>query len=269
MSATSSLLKASFRVLRERKRLLVFPVLSVGVEAVVIAAFAVPYARALHASSVSGRALNPAWYVAAAAGYLLATAVSTFFNAALFLAVAQTLRGGEPGVRRALATAGRRLPTILAWAVVSCTVGLLVRAIDRKVPIVSAVFGISWSCLSFLALPVLVLENVGVVRGLRSAAEVFRRAWREEVTGTLRLGGLALLLALPACVVMFFGLGSGDGPTMLLALAVCVLWFGLCGLALSALIGVYRVAVYLYATTNTAAPQFAGIELSRAFIPQQ
>ncbi|MGH3416265.1 MAG: DUF6159 family protein, partial [Actinocrinis sp.] len=129
----------------------------------------------------------------------------------------------------------------------------------------SAVLGASWSVLSFFALPVIVFEGVGPVKGTRRAVEVMRSAWREEVAGTLRLGGILLLLAIPAAPVLFFGYGSENGTAMLLAVAVCALWFGFCGLVLSCLSGVYRAALYLYATTKAAPPQFTGVDLGRAF----
>lgn len=265
MSTTSTLLRVSFQVLRSNKRLIAFPIMSITTEAIVLAAFAVPYLMSGRGSSTGANRLGIAGYGLGVLCYLALTAVSTYVNAALLIAVGQTMRGEQPSVGRALRSAARLLPSILAWSVVSSTVGLLIRALDRRVPIVSAVLGVSWSALTFFVLPVMVFEGLGPVRGTRRAIQVLRSAWREEVTGTLRLGGILLLLAIPMAPVLFFGYGSENGPAMLLAVAVCALWFGLYGLVLSCLTGVYRAAVYLYATTTTTPPQFASVDLGRAF----
>lgn len=265
MSTTSTLLRASFQVLRSSKRLIVFPVMSITAEAVVLTAFLVPYLAMRHGSPGGPTHLGIAGYALGVLCYLALTAVGAYINAALLIAVCQSVRGEQPSIVGALRCASRVLPSILAWSVVSSTVGLLIRALDRRVPIVTALLGISWSALSFFALPVMVFEGVGPVRGTRRAAEVLRSAWREEVTGTLRLGGILLLLAIPTAPVLFFGYGSENETAMLLAVAFCALWFGLCGLVLSCLTGVYRAAVYLYATKKAAPPQFAGVDLGRAF----
>jgi hypothetical protein len=265
VSTTSTLLRASFRVLREHKRLIVFPVMAVTSEAVVLSGFVAAYLMASHGSAGGPAHPGIAGYGLGAACYFALTGVSTYVNAALLIAVGQAMRGGQPRVGGALRSAARLLPPVLAWSVVSSTAALLVRALDRRVPLLTAVVGVSWTAVSFLTLPVMVFEGVGPIRGTRRAAEVLRDVWREEVSGTLRLCGVILLLAIPAAAVLFFGFGSENVTAMLLAMAVCVLWFGLCGLVLSGLTGVYRAAVYLYATTGTTAPQFAGLDLGRAF----
>ncbi|WP_211472285.1 DUF6159 family protein [Actinocrinis puniceicyclus] len=247
------------------KRLIAFPVMAFTAEAVVLAAFVAPYVAMRHGFPAGPTHLGIAGYGLGVLCYLALTAVSAYVNAALLIAVGQGMQGGQPNVGGALRCASRVLPSILAWSVVSSTVGLLVRALDRRVPMVTAILGISWSALSFFALPVVVFEGVGPLRGTRRAAELLRSAWREEATGTLRLGGILLLLAIPAAPVLFFGFGSENVTAMLLAVAVCALWFGLCGLVLSCLTSVYRVAVYLYATTNVAPAQFTGVDLGRAF----
>jgi hypothetical protein len=265
MSTTSTLLKTSLRVLRRNKRLIAFPVIAIAAEAFVLSAFVVPYLIATRGSHVDAANLGAAGYGLCVLCYLVLTSVSTYVNAALLIAVGQALRGGQPSVGGALRAAARLLPAILAWSVLTSTVAQLIRAIDSRVPIVTAIAGASWSALSFLALPVIVFEGVGPLTGTRRAVQVLRSVWREEVSGTLRLGGVFLLLAIPMAPVLFLGFGSENLAAMLLAVIVCVLWFGLCSLVLSCLTGVYRTAVYMYATTRTTPPQFAGIDLGRAF----
>jgi hypothetical protein len=265
MSATSAMLKASFRMLREHKRLLVFPALSITAEAVVIASFAVPYVLAKHGSADAAAQLTTTSYVLLVLCGLVASIVSFFFNAALFLATAAAMNHEEVSIKAALHGAVRRLPTICAWAVVATVVSLILRQIDRWVPITGLVFGIAWSCVSWLALPVMIFEDAGVWKGTRRSVTVFKRTWREQTVGTIRLAGLGALLAVPALVILVLGIGTASGPAIIASIAFCLLWFGLCALVVSCLTGIYRVALFRYATTGTTPEQFGGLDLSRAF----
>ena len=265
MSTTSAMLKASSRVLREHKRLLVFPALSITAEAVIIASFAVPYVMAKHGSAAAAARLTPTLYVLLALCGLLASIVSFFFNAALFLATADAMNHDEVSVKAALRGAVRRLPTICAWALVSCAVSLIVRQIDRWVPVKGLIFGIAWSCVTWLALPAIIAEGIGVRKGVRRSVAVFKGTWREQTIGTIRLTGLALLLAIPALVILVLGLGTASGPAIVASLALCLLWFGLCALVVSCLTGVYRVALYRFATTGVTPEHFGGLDLGQAF----
>ncbi|MBR7827148.1 hypothetical protein KDK95_12595 [Actinospica sp. MGRD01-02] len=265
MSTTSVMLKASFRVLREHRRLLVLPALSITAEAVVGASFAVPYIMTGHGSSADATHLTPATDVLLGLFSLIATTISLFFSAALFLAVADAMNGDEVRLKTALRGALRRLPTIFAWAIVSCTVSLVVRTIDKRVPLSSLVLSISWTCVSMLALPMMIFEGVGAVEGVRRSMAVFKSTWREQAIGTMRLGVYALLMFLPALLVFVAGLTTADGPDIVLSIAICALWLGLCSLIVSCLNGVYRVAVYRFATTGVAPEHFSALGLGKAF----
>jgi hypothetical protein len=265
---TTALLKASFRVLGENKRLLVFPAVSLGAEAVVLAAFAVPWVVAQRHDTSGGTHLGPLEWIPLALCYVLLNVVAAFFNTALFFAVRQAFDGAEVSRAEALRAAFRRFPTIVLWVVLSSTIGLIIRTVERRVPIVVTLLDVAWSCVSFLALPVLAFEDAGLLAGTRRASRLFRDVWKEQFSAALRLGWLQLLLMIPVIVIMFFGLASGEASTMLAAAALCVLWFGLCVLLMSFVTGVFRVAMYVYATAGTTPAQFEGIDLSRAFSRQ-
>jgi hypothetical protein len=262
---STKLLMASVRVLRTHKRLILFPVMATLAEVILLASFVVPLVVSRHGSSTGDGNFSVVQYVLFALGYLVLTAIGLFFNAALILAADQALRGEQPKVGTSLRAALRRLPTILAWAALSATISILVRAVDRKIPFVSGIIGIGWSLVTFLALPAIVLEDVGVVRSVRRSVELFRTTWGDEVSGIVRLWVVVLVLAIPTFPVLFFGFGLQTVSSMLIATAATVLWLGLVGLFLSTVTGVFRVAIYHFAATRTTPSQFAGIDLSQAF----
>lgn len=254
---------ASVRVLREHKKLLLLPVLSVLAMVVAGAVFWIPATIGLSKPAGVTELSKVAGYVLLAAGYYALSVVGVFFNAALILAVDQVLRGGDAGIRTALRATLRRFPTILGWALVSCTVSLILRAVDRKVEIAAAVLGFGWSLFAFLALPAVVLGGNGIRQSAGETRELFKRAWICEIAGSIRVYLLVLVLSIPVLPVLFVGLGRATEFSMLTSVAVSALWIGLVALFASTVNGVFRTVVYHYAKTGFVWPPFAGIEANR------
>ncbi len=96
-------------------------------------------------------------------------------------------------LRGAAARAGRLLP----WAAVSATVSLLLRAIEERAgvlgKIVSGIAGMAWALVTFLVLPILVMEDIGVRDALRRSAEMFKGTWGENVAARIGFGLLGFL----------------------------------------------------------------------------
>ena len=91
------------------------------------------------------------------------TYVVVFFNAALVFAADKRLRGEPVTIGEAVHAAGARAHVLLPWAVVSATVSLVLRAIEERAGIVGRIVGslvgLAWSLVTFLVLPVLVIEQ--------------------------------------------------------------------------------------------------------------
>lgn len=195
-------------------------------------------------------------------GYYLATVASVFFNAAFIFAVGQVVRGEEVGIRIALRAMLRRMPTILGWALISCTISLLLHALDRKVEIAAVLLDVSWSLFNFLALPAIVLGGTSLRKSVGETRQLFKRAWVQEIAGYIRLRVVMWILLLPLLPVLFFGFGRATATSMITSLCVSAVWIGLVSLLLSAVTGVFRTVLYHYATTGIVWSQFAGIDVN-------
>ena len=260
---TGKLVKASIRVLREHKRLLVFPLLSAIAALVIAALFWLPGALTLRGSSNGTGTTRVIGIALLVLGYYVMTVASVIFNAALIFAVSQVLRGEEVGIRIALRAVLRRLPTILGWALISCTISLILRSLDRKVEIAAALLDISWALFSFLALPAIVLGGTSARKCVGETRQLFKRAWVEEIAGSIRIRVVVWLILLPLLPVLFVGLGRATAFSMITGLAISAVWIGLVALLLSAVNGVFRTVVYHYAVTGTIWSQFGGIDLNK------
>ena len=83
---------------------------------------------------------------------------------------------------------------------------LILRSLQERGGIVARIAagfaGMAWSLVTFLVLPVLVIEGLSVGKAIKRSSELFRRAWGEQVIANAGIGlvGLAAVIAgLPCC----------------------------------------------------------------------
>jgi hypothetical protein len=93
------------------------------------------------------------------------------------------------------------LHRLLPWAVVSATVTLVLNQLERQGiigQIVATFVGMAWNLVTFLTVPILVIEDLGVGAALRRSKDLFKRTWGENVIGQGGLGLVGVLLMLLA-----------------------------------------------------------------------
>ncbi len=254
---TWQLMGFSWNVLRQDKTLLVLPLLSALASAAVLAVFLVPLIAGEIARAglprVGGMFGYGILFVYLFANYF----VVTFFNTALISCAVRRLRGEPARATDGLRDAGARLPAIAGWAIVSATVGVVLRAIEDRSKLlgrlVAGLLGIAFSVASFLVVPLLVVENLGPLAALRRSAELLRRSWAEQLVGAVSFGLVFALLGIPAFAGIALGIvfaaavswSSAGIVVMLAAIALAVLYLVVLGLVQTTLKAIFQAAVYL------------------------
>jgi len=264
------LAKRSWAVLRSDKSLAWFPVFSflatlavVGVVAGLIAATGID-------DGASGDSLRPIGYVFIVLGYLGVALVQTYFLAALVSGADVRLRGGESTVGRGLAAANDRLHRLLPWAIVTATVSLVLNMLERQGVIgriVAGLLGLAWSLITFLTVPILVLEDVGIGAAFKRSKDLFRQTWGENVVGQAGLVVVGFLVTIPAIALFVIGAALGTAGLIVLG-GVALVWVIVTAVVLAALNGIYRTALYRFATTGQVPPDFEGADFRAAFRPR-
>lgn len=259
ISRSWALAKASANVLALDKELMVFPLLSGVATILVTATFIAPFAvtGGWHVFAQDGASYLG--YVVAFLFYLVQYGVIFFFNSALVGAALIRLAGGDPTVSDGLAIAAKRVPTILGYAALAATVGMVLRFISERVGIVGrlvvGLVGLGWNLATFLAVPVLVTEDLGPIDAVKESAALLKRTWGEQVVGNFGLGWAFLLMGLSWTLVSvgLIALASQLSSAVVVgAVGVAVCGYLLLALLSSALKGVYTAALYRYASTGDA-----------------
>jgi hypothetical protein len=271
-----ALVKASAGVLRADKELIVFPVISGFVQLVVLASFFLPMLLAGFFDSFLLGGIQGIGLLGGLAFYAVESFVVLFANSALIGAAMIRLRGGDPTVGDGFRIAIKHVGAILVFSFFSGTVGLILRILARGGKglgrLGAAIGGLAWNMVTYLVLPVLVVEEIHPVEAIIRSATLLKKTWGEQIVVNLSTDavfGLPKLLLIGLIVLVVFQ-GSTFGSTVIFALviALLVVAFLLLGLIESALKGIYVAAVYCYAAQGEVGGFFSEEVVKGAFRPK-
>jgi hypothetical protein len=270
ISRTLELARASWQVLKADKELIVLPVLSLVATILVAASFLAPILLGGDATRLEDP--GPIGYALLFVAYVALAFVTIFFNAALVHAANERLDGGDPTIGSAIRGAMMRVGRILPWAIVSATVSIILRAIEERAGmlgrIVSGLAGVAWSLVTFLVIPVLVIEGIGVGDAVKRSGALFKKTWGENVAAQVGFGLVGFLAVIPAFLVAFGAVAAG-GAIAVIGVGVAVLWVLAVVMVLSALNGIFQTALYRFASgAEAGSGPFGSGELQAAFKPK-
>jgi hypothetical protein len=269
-------------VLREDKQLAVVPVVSAACSAVVMALMGIGIWATVKDTGQAANATNttlrtttsgyggyqptPTTYVVTFAGYLLLSIIVTYFTAALIAGAHEKLTGGRVTLGGAFAKASSRLPQLLGWALVNFTVGTILRMVGERGGIVGRILvsllSFGWTVVSWLAVPYIVVDGVGPIEALKQSAGSLKRTWGENLSANIGLGIINLFVMLGA--IALFAVFAVTG-LWLVGIVLTLIYIAVAATILSALTGIYRTALFMYASTGTIPVGFDQQLLEAAF----
>jgi hypothetical protein len=274
---TWGIMKICWGVLQKDRELLVFPLVS-GVAMIVLAAITFSVGSSTGAleragaaaGSQSATALQTADIVLFAGIYFVGAFIVIYFNAALIGAAMIRIRGGDPSVWDGLAIANAHLPQIIGWALISATVGLILRILRDRLrhnfigQIVLGLVGGIWAYLTFMVIPILIVDNVGPIEAIKRSGGLFKRTWGEQVTANFGFGIISILAIIVAAIpALLVGMVS---PVAGIALGVVTI--GTVIVTVAALEGIFKAALYEYVAEDVVAEDFSSELLGGAFVPK-
>jgi hypothetical protein len=277
LSRSWQLVKASAAVLKQDRKLILFPLISSMAMLAVLASFAIPVlgwvvfgARSGQADAVSSNS----FYALGFLFYLTQYFVIFFFNAALVGAAMIRLDGGSPTLSDGLRLAASKWTSILGYAAIAATVGMVLRAIAERVGflgrIITGLLGVGWTLATYLVVPVLVARDVGPVEAVKESALILKRTWGENLVGQAGLGAafalIQFLVVALGVALVIAAATSGSAILMVLSLALTIGAVLLSILVHGALSGIYAAALYRFATQNGNSQGFDTDALRGAFV---
>jgi hypothetical protein len=264
------LVKASGKILMQDRKLLVFPLISGIVTLMVVISFILPliFSQVVLGSDISG----PIWYAYLFLFYVVSYFVVIFFNTGLITCVSARLQGRDATVGEGISHAIRHIVPILEWAIIAATVGIILRTIQNRSGtlgrIAIAIAGGVWSLVTMFVIPVLVLEDKGVIDAMKESVTLFRKTWGESVVGTFSIGLIFGAIAAVGLLIVFASLFTGSLLVIIPAVALFILLVAVVSVVSSAMQGIFVTALYQYAKTGTVPPSFDRGLIESAFVPK-
>ena len=283
---SSRILTTSMRILWRNPQFLLFPTLSAIALVVILSAVA------FLLLAVAGFDLGR--YANLSAGektvgffcfYLLCYLVAFFANTGLVGAVMLHLDGGAPTVRYSYEIARSRSGKLVLYALIMATVGTVFRLIGQWLGIAGRVanpilrrvlvftfVGLAWNLVTYLVVPILVVEDVGPGTALRRGTDLIKRTWGEQVVAYISTGlffGIFFVLWTAAVSPLIsWALGTYNELIITSAIFLYIMVALTVFLIKLAIDSLFCAIVYRY-VTNADAGDFGEEILQSAFGPKQ
>jgi hypothetical protein len=285
-------------VMRQHPKLLIFPIVT-GVMTLAIALFFLaPVAAVLLAphwiqgSTIqaiahrigflrprAGAGLNfeiqPAGALILAGLYLLNLFLATFSSVAFNSEILEALAGRRVSVRHGIEAACLRWKSILLWSLLAGSIGLVIRAFERRFSLlgrfVAGLLGLAWSVASIFVIPILVREPSvsNPFEILSKSGRTIKSTWGEMLVGYLGMQGTNLMFLWGS---ILFWLAAGAAAVVLsnawILLAVGVPWLVslfVYGYVSGIASRVYLCALFLYASEGVVPAPYEASMMSMAF----
>ncbi len=214
----------SFKVLKENKQLIVFPILSgisllliLGSFVTVVLAAAGWNVDAIHEPGETTSILYMFLY------YLVNYFVVVFFNTALVHCSRLYFHGEEVTIEKGLRFSMSRIGVIFAWSMFAATVGTVLRLIAENAgwlgKLIIGLIGVVWSIATFFVVPVIAYENAGPLEAFKRSSQLMKEKWGESIGAGFSFG-LVQIVALIVVGVPLFIIGALIHPVAGVILAV-------------------------------------------------
>jgi Family of unknown function (DUF6159) len=178
------------------------------------------------------------------------------------------IHGGDATLGQGIGVAIKNAPALLLWALITSTVGLLLRLIAERsnllMKIVVAIIGVAWSVLTYFTVSAMIIDKKPVIEAIKHSGSVFRRTWGETIVTSISFGfafflfyGVLILGIVGALAVSGALLGEGG---LLIVSIMCGVVFIIAivgSIILSSVLdSVLRTLLYVYASENITPTNF-------------
>ena len=265
-----AIFRESLQVLSKDKEILIFPLLS-GI--ITIVAFGSIVSAAFFSGVFEHFDKNdPRNYIVAFVWYFISWFIVLFFNVAVIHCAAMRLRGGDPTIADGFRASMQHLGRIAAWAFVSATVGVILKFLADRAgflgKLIIGFLGAAWSIATYFIVPVMIFERRSLRDSVKQSTQLIAKTWGESLVAAGGIGAFIMLLALAGLILPIAGFFISP-MAALIGLGVMVVYWIALSVMSAALTGIFRTALYLYATEGRAPKGFTAEYVQGAFAPKK
>ena len=206
--------------------------------------------------------------------YVVSYFAVTFCNVALVAVANNRMGGGSWRMHQGLALAWQRRFTILQWAILAATVGIVLEMISERVGFLGKflirLVGLAWGLATYFIVPVLAFDNLSPIEAVRRSAQLFRKTWGEDVVAGASCT-LIFMIPLSLGIGLWFVARNSESlsPVAMMAMgAVLLIYIQVFSVVMSATTSIYKVALYNYALGGRVHGGFSEEQFLSTWVPK-
>ncbi len=263
-SRSWDLTKITFSVIGKDKEMLLFPILAGAFSLLFIAAQLVPTLLVVVVGGLGLDRLGALQWGLLFIVYFGLAFIATFFNVCVVYTAKTRFEGKNAAFMDSIRFAFSRIHLIFTWSLVSATVGLLLRIIDRLAQrsgpigrmvfsIISGILGIAWSIATLFVIPAMVYKGLGPIDALKVSVNTFKKTWGESIIRYIGFGfaqlmffAIGIILAIP---IFLLSLSAGV-IGIVAAIFIIIVYFVFVAMLFGVATAVFNTALYTYAATG-------------------
>lgn len=277
--ASILLFRESWRFLSADKELMLIPLITMVLNLALFGLLfllAATVSRSLGVPVFTGDNLSNLDYFFLFCFYVIGAFTLAIAQAATVHTVYTRIHGGNATLGESLKTAFSHSSTLFVWALITSTVGVILQNISQRSQllgkIVAGLLGAGWAVVTFFVIPSVVITKKSAFDAIPHSLSTFRRTWGETLVSNIGLGiafFLMYLVAITAVVGLIIGgVQLQNSFLIIVAIILGVAWIIFATLAQSALQGILKTLLYVYATEDRIPSNFNS-ELLEAMLVRQ
>ncbi|MFM2340080.1 MAG: hypothetical protein RLZZ360_716 [Candidatus Parcubacteria bacterium] len=196
--------------------------------------------------------------------YLITAFVVALSRAMVVHTVAKRAENHDATLRQSFGVALRHAPALFIWALISATVGMVLRTIterfDRLGRFITAFLGAAWGVLTYFVVPAIVLDNKPAIQAVKHSGTVFKQTWGESLITNISLGLIFSMLHMLAALMFFaaFMISTKVSmPVIFILAGVMYIIFLFGAIAVQQVLeSIIVTLLYVYATTKIPPANF-------------
>ncbi|MGZ4778840.1 MAG: DUF6159 family protein [Thermoanaerobaculia bacterium] len=265
--------RESLSVLAKDTELLIFPLLSgiftiLALGGMAFGGYITGFFQRLAASGDHSLQGNLLGYAALFVWYFVSWFIVLFFNVAIIHCARMRLDGGDPTVADGFRASMTHIGRIAAWALISATVGIILRIVAERAKflgkLIASLLGAAWAIATYFIVPVMIFEKRSLRESISQSTQLIKKTWGESLIAAGGIGAFTMVLVLPSLAMPLIGLAISL-PAFLGGLLAMVIYWLVLAIVTSALSGIFRTALYLYASEGRTPEGFNPDYVQHAF----
>ena len=252
--------KKSFKILKQKKSLFVFPAISVILILSLFFLILHPLFKIEKIAWETNHITELQWIIffgLLLGFFFVAHFITLFFNVAVISGITQIVNHGFAKLDVCFKTSCQHFLSLLRWTIILSTIGIVIRFLEDwwdRWPTLKCtnhyLSGLPWLIATFFVVPILITEQCNVITAIKRSALIVKEKWGTSLASRMGIGFIIFVAWVISFIPLIVAIIIG-GKTILLigSVITSVLFLTISILNIATKI-VTNTALYLYATQN-------------------